>query len=654
MVMEAFTRRDFLKGSAVGAVSVAGLGALAGCAPKSADSAAGSAAEGGMTFADTIAWDGEYDVVVVGFGAAGAVSACFAAEAGAKVLLIDKAPFGSEGGNSRFCGQIIQHSADKDAMVRYFKGMASDYEVDDEVAEVFAEGLTKTRDTLKDYFGVAEEDFHNWKTDQGPSKAISLFIPEYPEIEGGEALEILTVSHATNNSALWKTYRRKVMELSDHIDVWYASPATKLYQDPVSKAIIGVAVEKESKKLNVRALNGVVLSLGGFENNPQMVETFLGITKSAASGTLFNTGDGIKLALGVGADLWHMDAFEGNCFALGGVSFVVEPNRHANSLNDMRNLSGSVIAVGTNGERYLREDVNARHGHMPHNGDWISPKRPRHTYIVYDQAQSELIAQYRGIPDEFADQIVSADTIGELESKLNMQAGMLERTIAEFNEAASTGNDPCFHRPAESMRAFSDAGPYYAIEVVQSFLNTQGGARRNSRAEVVGVDGNPIGHLYSAGEFGGITAYQYNGGGNMAECLIFGQIAGTNAAAPKDPLPALPLNVASEIEYTQGSGSNMADPDPSQILLGEGEYLGTSQLCMGNELAVKVKMENGKIASVEVVQQQETAGIGSKAVEALPAIIVEAQSTDVDAVSGATLSSKAIKEAVEKAIAQAS
>ena len=73
---------------------------------------------------------------------------------------------------------------------------------------------------------------------------------------------------------------------------------------------------------------------------------------------------------------------------------------------------------------------------------------------------------------------------------------------------------------------------------------------------------------------------------------------------------------------------------------------------MGNELVVKVKMNGDKIESVDVVQQQETTGVGTRAVDALPAKIVEAQSTDVDAVAGATVSSTAIKDAVDNALSQ--
>ena len=158
-------------------------------------------------------------------------------------------------------------------------------------------------------------------------------------------------------------------------------------------------------------------------------------------------------------------------------------------------------------------------------GDWVNVKRPRNTYMVWDAAQNEAIAEYHGIPAGFEDQVVSAATIAELEAALGIPAGKLEQTVTDFNKMANDGYDPAFFRAAETMRAFGE-GPFYAIEMIQAFLNTQGGARRNARAEVVGTDGEPIPHLYSAGEFGGMTPYQYNGGGNMAECLIFGQLAG--------------------------------------------------------------------------------------------------------------------------------
>jgi predicted oxidoreductase len=81
------------------------------------------------------------------------------------------------------------------------------------------------------------------------------------------------------------------------------------------------------------------------------------------------------------------------------------------------------------------------------------------------------------------------------------------------------------------MRTPIVAAPFYAVELSPSMLNTQGGPRRNERAQIVRPDGTPIGRLYSAGELGSIYSYLYQGTGNIGECLAFGRVAGRHAAA---------------------------------------------------------------------------------------------------------------------------
>ena len=81
------------------------------------------------------------------------------------------------------------------------------------------------------------------------------------------------------------------------------------------------------------------------------------------------------------------------------------------------------------------------------------------------------------------------------------------------------------------MLAPFGSGPFYAVEMSPSMLNTQGGPRRNERAQIVRPDGTPIPRLYSAGELGSIYSYLYQGTGNIGECLAFGRIAGRNAVA---------------------------------------------------------------------------------------------------------------------------
>uniref|UniRef100_A0A7C9N8V6 FAD-binding protein n=1 Tax=Muribaculaceae bacterium Z82 TaxID=2304548 RepID=A0A7C9N8V6_9BACT len=100
-----------------------------------------------------------------------------------------------------------------------------------------------------------------------PSASKRLLVEKAPlGMEGGDELHVLTVSDSVCNSALWKVYRNNVLSMSDSIDVWYNSPASSLFRDPVSKAVIGVEVDRNGDVVNVRAKNGVVMTMGGFEN----------------------------------------------------------------------------------------------------------------------------------------------------------------------------------------------------------------------------------------------------------------------------------------------------------------------------------------------------------------------------------------------------
>jgi len=76
-----------------------------------------------------------------------------------------------------------------------------------------------------------------------------------------------------------------------------------------------------------------------------------------------------------------------------------------------------------------------------------------------------------------------------------------------------------------------DRGPYYGISIWPSLSNTQGGPRRNEKSQVIDAFGKPIAGLYAAGELGSIWGSLYPGAGNVSECIVFGRLAGRNAAA---------------------------------------------------------------------------------------------------------------------------
>lgn len=192
--------------------------------------------------------------------------------------------------------------------------------------------------------------------------------------------------------------------------------------------------------------------------------------------------------------------------------------------------------------------------------------------------------------------------------------------------------------------------------MLNAILNTQGGPKRSEKAEVLDCNGNPIPHLYSAGECGGVTVCMYQGGTNIAECFTFGRIAGKNAAAPKDALPVYVAETSVASTPTMPGQITDAKMTAAEYTAGENQYIGKGTGING-DVVVRVTMDGDKIGGVEVLAQSETEGIGSNAIEKLPAQFVGLSTKDavnaVDGVSGATLTSKALKEAVTKALSAA-
>lgn len=659
MQSNTYSRRNFLKGAGIGAASL-GLAGLAGCAAtgqsdaQAKDSAADKSTS--FTFADTIPWNAEYDVVVVGFGGAGGVSAIYAADAGARVLVCDKAPEGEEGGNTRFAAQMCVSGMDPDATYEYYQYLAWHFDYDEEMMRTYTDGLCQMEDLLK--YLDAEEPYMQ--------KNGSIITPEYPEYPGGETIVEWYAKPGMYNGSLWQTIRSNIAK-RETVDVWLESPVMRLIQDPQSRTIVGVEVSKRGETVLVRALNGVVLTCGGFENNHEMIQDYLGAARLTPLGTLHNNGDGVRMAIEVGADLWHMEAYEslgilsGNAWAVEeGHRALLEPAKRNPrapliSLDSEVYGDGSIMLVGDDGSRFVDENAMHRHGHVYSHGVWRNPIANYEPYLIFDEVQYQALKADGYINDEREAKLLKASTPEELAEKMGKDPAIFAQTVADFNAFVEGGRDYTCGRKTETMRAF-DGQTYYAAEFRPCVLNTQGGPRRNKNAEVLSTQGDPIPHLYSAGELGGITPFQYNSGGNLAECMVFGKIAGTNAAAPKDELPAYQqlAPVEPAIAYEPGAASDVSAEDvAASVSLEAGEYLGVGTGGMGGDITVKVAYADGTISAVEVVSEKETPEIGGEALKQLPTMVVEANSTELDTITGATLTSKAFFAAVQDAVSQA-
>ena len=592
-----------------------------------------------LTGAVAAEWDASYDVVVIGFGGAGASAAIEAADAGAKVLVLEKAPATAAGGNTKLSGQQVLAPTDVEAALAYFDVIFGGYTYDKELVKATTEGMATIGDWMLYLNGDLDLQF--------------IVYPEFPEVAGSETMRCWLIDGERSTGKVWKLLSESVDARAENITVWYESPAIELVKDAETGMITGVVAEHEGETVRVAAANGVVMAMGGYENNQEMIQNFYHLPYAYPKGTVYNTGDGVYMAQKVGAALWNMNNPSGP-----DLNFKdPESNVYYGYTLAMTLGSRTTIFVGPDGTRFINEALMTRHGKMPAHGTWQTAATVLPAYAVFDEAAftaGPVTTSGGWSKDNMAELekgwIVKADTLAELAEKIGVDAAGLEKTVTRYNWYCEQGEDYEFNRAANTLKPLSAEGPYYAMELTPTLTNTQGGAVRNANCEVIDLDGNVIPHLYSAGEFGSMYIHGYNGGGNVSEALVTGRIAGANAAkADKSELPVVSNVVA---DAKKGGEAEASEEAEAAVALKDGTYQGTGR-GMASDIVVDVVVAGGKIESVTVVSASDTPGIFEAAVEQIPAKIVEAQSANVDVVAGATMTSNGVIAAVEAALANA-
>jgi succinate dehydrogenase/fumarate reductase flavoprotein subunit len=480
-------------------------------------------------------WDIETDVVIIGFGAAGAAAAVSAHENGAKVIMLEKAPEGREGGNTRVAGQGYLNTSGVEKAVSYLTALCGPFTVPEKMIQVWAEEMCLNNEWLRSLGGDPQEHQH-------PPVGI-----EFPELPGSECVHKFHDGPTYGYSFTWRLFERLVKERP--IAIRYETPAQELLQDGLTKEIVGVRAKSGCGSLSIKARRGVVLTCGGFENNQEMIRNYLpGVPYCYTSGSPYNEGDGIKMALSVGADLWHMNNYAGPSMAF--KTPTIPTTFSMQALHYSKEFPGGMIVVGPDARRFTDEKFKTRHGKVPVNGSWLPLSTPCPMYLVFDHEMFSAAPLYDKNPSHGWTQIIekyswsednsvelekgwirSANTIRDLAADVGLDPVSLENTVIRWDDHASKKIDPDFGRTL--MLTPFGRGPYYAVELAPSMLNTQGGPRRNEKAQVTRPDGSPIRRLYSAGELGSIYSYLYQGTGNIGECLAFGRIAGRNVAAER-------------------------------------------------------------------------------------------------------------------------
>ena len=671
------TRRDLLKSAALGAAA-AGIASAAGTSALAAPASS----------AGDTKWDAEYDVVVLGLGGAGANAAVAAYEEGAKVLVCEKAPEGQEPCNTKASGQFVMATDDADGLYTYLSQLMGKFtNWDEEALRGYCDGCAENFDWMCGPMGADpdvvcppedkspadndawpfEKDNPAWKLADDPwglgRKGWIYNWDEFPEIPESKHCLCLTATGTRFDAGYYNLCMEAVNSRvdDDRLTVWKGCPGVRLVTDERG-AVAGVIVMKDGAEFAVKAKGGVVLATGGFEANQDMMASYTQLPYCYLQAGTMNTGDGIKMAMGAGADLWHMSNVSGFMWAYQSPYLTT-----CQSLAFGFTFNG--IFAGPSGKRFQDETSLNRHGRIDVGGRWISTPMPLPTYYIVDSTQFAagpiMVKFSQDNADELADgQIISGETIEELSANIRALGeapdfnanGELDKALEKYN-AHCHANDGAGEEDdyGRMCTVPVEAGPFYAVKIGPTMYNTQGGTRRNQYAQVINTEGAPIDGLFVGGEMGSVFADMYNGSGNLGETMVFGRIAGQNAAkrAKGEFEGAKERAVTHQEKLDAAAASAKAEAGKLSGDYADGTYEGAGQ-GYGGKITVSVTVEGGKIAKVDVVSSSETPTIGELALPVYAEDATKVDSLDdIDIASGASNTLRGFKAAVEDALAQA-
>jgi 3-oxo-5alpha-steroid 4-dehydrogenase len=462
-------------------------------------------------------WDLDADVVVVGLGCAGACAAVEAAEAGARVLVLEQAAAG--GGTSALSGGLIYLGGGTPVQ------KACGY--DDTPEEMFkfllyGSGPGADEPKVRLYCERSVEHFHWLEAHGVPFKRS--FYPE-PSMEaptddclvfcGGEDTHPYnTIARPAPRGHKPQAPRAAGGFLMQRLLAAVERAGARLECDIGARTLVldgtdrvaGLIALRDGQEQAVRARRGVVLSAGGFILDAEMVAQHC--PALARCGWKLSSGhdDGtaLRMGLGAGAAAIHMDAGE---VALG--------------LTPPRRLVRGVLVNGQ-GQRFINED--AYYGRIAQASIY---RQGGEMYWIHDDDTYE-------VNDLGMEASWVADSIAELEREVGLPDGALQATLELYNRHAARAVDPLFHKGAQFLKPL-DRPPFGCIDLRAQTRDyatfTLGGLRTRPGGEVLTADADPIPGLFAAGRTAsGLAAFGYSSGISLGDGSFFGRLAGRSAA----------------------------------------------------------------------------------------------------------------------------
>lgn len=504
-------------------------------------------------------FDLETDIIIAGYGFAGAVAAIEAADAGARVMVLEKMP---DAGGISICSAGSARTAHDATEAFKYLAATNAGRTPDTVLQVLADGMTGIGDymaKLAGDVGYTVSDNANRQRNganyplPGWQTFYHTLLDDIPGFDAEKAYP--HVSGLAGGRRLFHMLEANIAKRD--IDVRLDSPVLKLITEgPAGAAkVIGAVAVIDGKPTRIAANKAVILATGGFETNEDMKSQFWQMTPVLPAMGRQNTGDGIRMAQSLGARLWHMWHFHG-AYGFkdpsGEFPYGIRLKRLPDWVptDDERVRARMVwILVDQNGRRFMNEnppytqDTTARNFERFDTITQTFPRIPaylicdeegRKSYRLADPCYNERGLDFKWSEDNLTEIdngiLKRADSIEDLAVLIGVGEGVLSETIERWNTACQAERDDDFGRMPGSFAPIRTP-PFYVGEVWPVVSNTQGGPEHDASQRIIDVDGDPIPGLYAAGEMGSAFGHLYLSGSNITECFVTGRVAAQHAAA---------------------------------------------------------------------------------------------------------------------------
>ena len=484
-----------------------------------------------------------WDVVVVGGGNAAMCAALSAQEHGARVLVLEKAPEAWRGGNGFFTAGGFRFGFNSFDEICEIVGDLSDEEkasmsIDPYTNDDFYDDLMRVTEDLADpdlaLLLVREsQPTVRWMRGRG-IRWIPMFGRQAYKVEGKFKFWGGLVLEAVGGGPGLIDMEYESAQKAG-IEVRFETKATRLITDDRG-AITGIAVRTPAGAETVET-GAVVLASGGFEANVEMRTRYLGPNWDMARdrGTPYNTGDGIRMALDIGAQPW------GHWSGCHSVQWDFNAPWHGDRKvgdNFQKHSYPVGLIVNIKGERFVDEGMDFRNYTYVKFGKEVIQQPRRAAFQIFDQKVLPLLREEYRIREVTK---AEATTFEELAQKLEIDVEGFVRTMKAYNAAVQPGPFNPAVKDGKATKGITppksnwaqplDTPPYVGYAVTTGITFTFGGLRITPTGQVLDLEQRVIPGLFAAGELvGGIFYNNYPGGSGLMAGAVFGRIAGRSAA----------------------------------------------------------------------------------------------------------------------------